>query len=334
MGLLDVRDLVSEFRTPAGPVRAVDGVDLSVASGEVLCLVGESGCGKTAFGLSVMGLMPDGPLAHPRGEIRFDGNDLLRADTGAWQALRGRRMGMIFQEPMTSLNPVMRVVDQVAEPLRIHGLADRKEARERAVAALAEVGIPTPAAVSKRYPHELSGGMRQRVMIATATIAEPDLLVADEPTTALDVTIEAQIIDLLLEMRERRDMAILFVTHDFGVVAELADRVAVMYAGQIVEEAPVRELFREPRHPYSEGLLASMPRPGRSGRLPSIPGTVPRPGERPHGCRFQDRCPYRIDACSEPIPLRELSTHRRSRCIRAEGVGGAYAVDGGGEQQP
>lgn len=323
--LVEIRGLVSQFYGDAEPVRAVDGVDLDIHPGEVLGLVGESGCGKTALGLSLLGLMPAGPHAHPAGSIRYDGRELVGAGESSWRHLRGREMAMVFQEPMTALNPVLRIGDQVGETLVVHGLASRREARAAAVEALAGVGIPAPAEVAVRYPHELSGGMRQRALIAAAMIAKPRLLVADEPTTALDVTIEAQILDLLRELSHASGTSIVLVTHDLGVVAQMADRVAVMYAGQIVELAPTRELFAEPRHPYSEGLLASMPRHGRRGRrLPAISGVVPRPGERPAGCRFAPRCPYRSDACAEPVDLVRLGPERESRCIHVDRIDGAF----------
>lgn len=326
--LLEVRGLVSEFRTPDGTIRAVDGVDLEIREGEIVGLVGESGSGKTAFGLSLLGLMPSGPAAHPAGSIRLDGLEFCRADERAWQTVRGRRVAMVFQEPMTALNPVMRIGDQVGETLRVHGLADRKAATNAAVETLRKVGIPAPEVVARRWPHELSGGMRQRAMIAAAMIANPRLLIADEPTTALDVTIEAQILDLLRELRRSEGAAILLITHDLGVVAEIADRVVVLYAGQVVEDSPVADLFARPLHPYAEGLLASMPRPGRPARrLPAIPGVVPRPHERPSGCRFAPRCPYRIAACGDAIALREVEPGRQIRCIRAGEVAGGFAVD-------
>jgi oligopeptide/dipeptide ABC transporter ATP-binding protein len=228
---------------------------------------------------------------------------------------------------MTALNPVMRIGEQVGETLLVHGLADRRAAAAAAVEALRKVGIPAPEAVARRWPHELSGGMRQRAMIAAAMIAKPRLLIADEPTTALDVTIEAQILDLLRDLRRSEGAAILLITHDLGVVAEVADRVVVLYAGQVVEDSPVADLFARPLHPYAEGLLASMPRPGRQNRrLPAIPGIVPRPHERPIGCRFAPRCPYRIDACGDAIVLREIEPGRQVRCIRAGEVAGGFAV--------
>ncbi len=327
MSLLDVQGLVSQFSTPTGPINAVDDVSLTVEAGEILCLVGESGCGKTAFGTSIVGLMPAGRAAHPAGRILFDGRDLMTLRERDWQQVRGRDIGMIFQEPMTSLNPVMRIGDQVAEPLLVHGIADRKEAAERAVQALASVGIPGPAQIVRQYPHQLSGGMRQRVMIAIAMIAGPRLLIADEPTTALDVTIEAQILQLIRDMRDANGTAVLFVTHDLGVVAEIGDRLAVMYAGQIVEQGPVAEVFATPRHPYTQGLLASMPRPGQGkGRLQAIPGTVPQPHARPVGCRFQPRCSYGTDACLQPINIEDLDDTRRVRCIHHDQL-----VQGSGE---
>lgn len=314
--LLEVRGLVSLYTTPFGPIRAVDGVDLDVAAGEVVAVVGESGCGKTALGLSLLGLMPGGAAAHPTGSIRLTGRELCGAPESVWSKVRGHEVAMIFQEPMTSLNPVMRVGQQVAEVLWLHGLATKREATTRAVAALAAVGIPDAARVATRYPHELSGGMRQRVMIAAATIAEPKLLIADEPTTALDVTIAAQILRLLLSMRERLGMGVVLITHDLGVVAETADRTVVMYAGEVVEQAPTATLFRSPRHPYTAGLIASMPRRGARGRLRAIAGNVPQAHERPAGCRFAPRCTWARDECrAADVPLLSWSSTQTTRCL-------------------
>ena len=322
MALLQTKSLVSIFQTPRGQIAAVDGVDLSIERGEIVCLVGESGCGKSAFAASVLGLLPLGRAAHPQGDIMFDGANLLAGSAKDWQAVRGRRIGMIFQEPLACLNPVQRIGRQVAEPLLIHGLATKKEAEKKAIAALAGVGIPEPDRVAKQYPHQLSGGMRQRAMIATATIAEPDLLIADEPTTALDVTIAAQILELLRGLVRDRGMSMLFITHDLGLVAEIGDRVAVMYAGQIVEQGRVADIFSAPKHPYTEGLLRSAPGAKQvERRLKAISGTVPSPHERPSGCRFRPRCAYATDACRQPVDLIDIPGQRAVRCLYHADVG-------------
>ncbi len=315
--LLQVRDLRTYFRTESGEARAVDGVSFDVAPGEVLGLVGESGSGKSVTSLSVMRLVPEPPGEILAGSsVRFRGRELLELDRRSMRRVRGNDIAMIFQEPMTSLNPVYRVGKQIEEPLRLHWRLRRTEARARAVELLRLVGIADPDKRVDEYPHQLSGGMRQRVMIAMALACEPDLLIADEPTTALDVTIQAQILELLGELRQRLGMAMILITHDLGVVAEVCDRVAVMYAGQIVETGTVRQIFGEPRHPYTEGLLRAMPRlGGRSERLAVIPGTVPAPTAWPVGCRFHDRCPYRWDLCvREHPPLLDAGKGRASRC--------------------
>ena len=323
--LLEVADLRTYFFTDQGVARAVDGVSFSVSPAETVALVGESGCGKTVTSLSILGLVPDPPGRVMEGSsIRFDGEELVGASPERLRRLRGNRVSMIFQEPMTSLNPVFTVGDQISEPLREHRRMGRRQARERAVELLGEVGIPEPSRRFDEYPHQLSGGMRQRVMIAMALACEPTLLIADEPTTALDVTIQAQILELLAELRERHRMAVLLITHDLGVVAEVADRVVVMYAGQVVETGTAREVFGAPAHPYTEGLLASIPRVDRLGeRLRPIPGMVPAPTSWPTGCRFADRCPYAWErGRTEPPPLLELppdagrapDEERASRC--------------------
>ncbi|MEX0893577.1 MAG: ABC transporter ATP-binding protein [Gemmatimonadota bacterium] len=317
MSILDVRELRTVFRTDAGTARAVDGLSFSVAEGEMLGIVGESGCGKSVTSLSVMRLVPTPPGEILEGSsIRFRGRELLELSEKEMRAVRGNDIGMIFQEPMTSLNPVFKVGEQIAETLRLHRGMNRKEARARAVEMLELVGIPAPAERVDDYPHQLSGGQRQRVMIAMALACEPDLLIADEPTTALDVTIQAQILELLADLRERLGMAVVLVTHDLGVVAEVCDRVLVMYAGQIVEEGPVEAIFRDPRHPYTEGLLQAIPRLSHSSeRLAVIPGIVPAATDWPTGCRFHDRCPYGWELCvQQPPPLLEAPDARRSRC--------------------
>jgi peptide/nickel transport system ATP-binding protein len=311
--LLQVTDLRTYFDTDQGEARAVDGVSFSVAEGETLALVGESGCGKTVTSLSILGLIPDPPGRILAGSsIKLRGEELVGASPERLRRLRGNEASMIFQEPMTSLNPVFTVGDQIAEPLRFHRGMSKREARERAVELLREVKIPEPAQRFDEYPHQLSGGMRQRVMIAMALACEPALLIADEPTTALDVTIQAQILELLAELRARRRMAVLLITHDLGVVAEVADRVVVMYAGQVAETGTAKEVFGSPAHPYTEGLLGSIPRVDRRGeRLRPIPGVVPAAHDWPTGCRFADRCPYVWErGREEPPPLLELAPGR------------------------
>src|SRR5262245_32628141 len=306
--LLEVRNLCTQFWTRAGLVRAVDGVSFYLDRGELLGLVGESGCGKSMTALSIMRLIaPPGKIV--AGEILFDGRDLLKHSNATMRDVRGNDIAMIFQDPMTSLNPVFTVGEQIAEALRLHRNLSRKDARAAAIQAMREVAIPDPELRVNDYPHQLSGGMRQRVMIAMALACDPKLLIADEPTTALDVTIQAQILELLNHLRQTRDLAVLLITHDLGVVAEVADRVCVMYTGKIVEESPVEELFARPKHPYTEGLLRSVPRLTLAGvaqdaRLQTIEGTVPRPTALPPGCHFEPRCPYRMPRCrEEKIPL-------------------------------
>jgi oligopeptide/dipeptide ABC transporter ATP-binding protein len=312
--LLEVRDLGVSFATEGGEVPAVRGASLRIDAGETVALVGESGCGKTVTALAVLRLLdPSGRIVS--GEIRFRGRELGALDGEAVRALRGREVGMVFQEPMTSLNPVFRVGDQIAEVLELHRGLDRAAARRAAVDLLARVHMPDPARRAAQYPHELSGGMKQRAMIAMAIACEPALLVADEPTTALDVTIQAQILDLLRELRRESAMAVLLITHDLGVVAEFAERVCVMYAGEIVEEAPVRELFRAPAHPYTRALLRALPHPGRRERLQAIEGTVPSPRELPRGCAFSTRCPEALARCTdEPPPAFAAAPGHPARC--------------------
>ncbi len=317
MPLLEVKDLRTWFRTDAGVARAVDGVSFHVEKGEMLGIVGESGSGKSVTSLSIMRLVPRPPGEILEGSsIRLKGVELLALPERRMREVRGDDIAMIFQEPMTSLNPVFAVGDQIAEALRLHRKLGRAEARARAVELLGLVGIPDPGQRVDSYPHELSGGQRQRVMIAMALACDPELLIADEPTTALDVTIQAQILELLAELRARLGMAVVLITHDLGVVAEVCDRVVVMYGGQVVEEGPVEAIFREPRHPYTEGLLASIPRLGhRAERLAVIPGTVPNPTRLPPGCRFHTRCPFGWDRCVREEPaLFEVAAGRRSRC--------------------
>jgi peptide/nickel transport system ATP-binding protein len=292
--LLDIRGLVTEFRTERGAVRAVDGVSFSIPPRATLGVVGESGCGKSVTALSIMRLVASPPGRIAAGEIRYAGKDLLSLPPAEMRAIRGNRIAMIFQEPMTSLNPVFTVGDQVGEAVRLHQGKSRREARKIAIEMFELVGIPSPAERVDAYPHQLSGGMRQRVMIAMALACKPDLLIADEPTTALDVTIQAQILDLLRSLQRELGMAILLITHDLGVVAETCDEVVVMYAGRVVERAPTPALFAAPRHPYTAGLLRSLPGATRA-RLQEIPGMVPALAELPAGCKFADRCP-RVEA--------------------------------------
>ncbi|MGE0784515.1 MAG: ABC transporter ATP-binding protein [Sandaracinaceae bacterium] len=330
--LLSVRDLRTAFHTDEGSFLAVDRVSFELRAGATLGLVGESGCGKSVTSLSIMGLLPQPEGVVEGGQILVDGHDILSLPESRLRQLRGGTMSMIFQEPMTSLNPVLRVGDQIVEAVTAHRDVSRKEAQERAIDTLALVGIPSPKERALAYPHELSGGMRQRVMIAIALACEPKLLIADEPTTALDVTIQAQILELLRDLQEKMSMSILFITHDLGVVAELTDDVVVMYAGVVVERASTEELFAEPKHPYTRGLLASVP--GYRGtsaatyrehgetprrRLPTIPGLVPDPRKRPTGCRFRERCPSAMDVCATREPaLRDLSGGRAAACFLLE----------------
>jgi oligopeptide/dipeptide ABC transporter ATP-binding protein len=305
--LLSVRDLVTGFDTDEGRVQAVDGVSFDVFPGRTLGIVGESGCGKSVTALSIVRLLPQ-PMAHiERGQILFEGHDLARADYDILHRIRGGRIGMIFQEPMTALNPSHRIGRQIAEPLVLHlGLSPR-EALARAVELLRELGIPSPELRVGEYPHQLSGGMRQRAMIAIALACRPALLIADEPTTALDVTIQAQILDLMQNLQRELGMAMILITHDLGVIAETCDDVAVMYAGRIAESGSVFDLFERPRHPYTRGLLASMPRleSPRKQALATIEGMVPGLAQLPSGCRFHNRCPHRTPICSERAPALE-----------------------------
>jgi peptide/nickel transport system ATP-binding protein len=321
--LLRVRDLKTYFVTEhgSGTARAVDGVSFDVRPGETLGIVGESGCGKTVTSLSILRLIPEPPgHIRPGSFIEFEGRNILTLEPKELRAVRGNQIAMIFQEPMTSLNPVFTVGDQIAEAAVVHQHLSRAAARRRAIEMLQLVGIPDPEERVDHYPHQMSGGMRQRVMIAMALVCHPKLLIADEPTTALDVTIQAQILELLERLQAELGMAVMLITHDLGVVAGTADRVVVMYAGQVVEQASTAELFARPLHPYTEGLLASVPRldapqQGRArGRLHSIPGQVPAATAWPDGCRFHPRCPYAWDRCrAEEPPLLESGAHT-ARC--------------------
>jgi oligopeptide/dipeptide ABC transporter ATP-binding protein len=316
--LLDIRNLQTFFFTATGLVKAINGVDLQIETGETLALVGESGCGKSMTALSLLRLVPD-PGRIVGGDILFAGRDLLRMPIEEMRRVRGNRIGMIFQEPMTSLNPVLRVGEQVAESLRLHQGHNRAQAATEAVTMLTKVGLPDAEDRARDYPHQLSGGMRQRVMIAMALACNPQLLIADEPTTALDVTIQAQIMELLADCKAERGMATLLITHDLGIVAQYANRVAIMYAGRIMESAPVRELFAAPAHPYTRGLLACVPKLGeKRQRLTPIEGTIPNPGQLPEGCSFLDRCPEAFAPCrGELPPLREIRPGHQVRCWRA-----------------
>jgi peptide/nickel transport system ATP-binding protein len=297
----------------------VDGVSFSLDRGETMALVGESGCGKSLTSLALLQLVPTPGRIEPGSTIRLGDTDVLALQGEALRRIRGRRVGMVFQDPMTSLNPVFTVGDQIIEGIRAHFKMPKAQARERALGLLQEVGIPDPVARLKAYPHQLSGGMRQRVMIAIALSAEPEILVADEPTTALDVTVQAQILEVLDRLRESRGMAVLLITHDLGIVAGRADRVAVMYAGQIVEEAPTALLFAHPSHPYTQGLFASVPRiKGPLQRLNPIRGSVPAPTAWPSGCRFRPRCPQAFDKSEMEPPLLTVEPDHRMRCWLAE----------------
>ena len=318
--LLRVRDLKTYFVTDrgAGTARAVDGVSFDLQPGETLGIVGESGCGKTVTSLSILRLIPEPPgHIRPGSYIEFEGRNLLTLAPKELRAIRGNRIAMIFQEPMTSLNPVLTIGDQVAEAAIVHQRLSRRVARARAIEMLQQVGIPDPGSRVDDYPHQLSGGMRQRVMIAMALICHPQILIADEPTTALDVTIQAQILELLARLQQQLGMAVLLITHDLGVVAGTADRVVVMYAGQVVETATTSELFARPEHPYTEGLMASIPRLDRPReRLHAIPGSVPAATAWPAGCRFHPRCPYAWEKCrtEEPPLLDTEGAGHSARC--------------------
>jgi peptide/nickel transport system ATP-binding protein len=317
--LLEVRDLRTHFASERGEVHAVDGVDLSLERGRTLGIVGESGCGKSVTALSIMGLVPQPPGRIAGGEVLFEGEDLLQAPARRMRDLRGDKLSMIFQEPMTSLNPAFPAGDQVAEALLRHRKISPKEARDQAVEMLRKVRIPSPERRARDYPHQLSGGMRQRVMIAMALACDPRLLIADEPTTALDVTIQAQILELMRLLRAELGTAIILITHDLGVIAELADDVIVMYAGKVVERCAAERLFAEPQHPYTIGLLGSIPRLHLAqARLSAIEGVVPDPVAFPQGCRFHPRCPFAVDKCrAEVPPLIKVSENHEAACWRA-----------------
>jgi peptide/nickel transport system ATP-binding protein len=315
--VLEVADLSIRFR--GQPLDLIDGVGFSIARGKTLCLVGESGCGKSVTSLAIMGLLPKRAATVTHGSVRFNGRDLLALPDRAIEDLRGNRMAMIFQEPMTSLNPAFTVGHQVAEVVRRHKGCSEAEARDRALEMFRKVRMPAAEKRLDDYPHQMSGGMRQRVMIAMALANDPALLIADEPTTALDVTIQAQILDLMRELQQDTGAALLMITHDLGVVAEIADDVAVMYAGRVVESGPVGRIFAEPQHPYTLGLMGSMPAiAGRQGRLMTIPGAVPAPEAMPAGCRFATRCPFVLEACRTTRPALIPDGQGQSvACLRA-----------------
>src|SRR5918992_3013661 len=324
--VLEVENLRISFPAPQGTrVYPVEGVSFGLERGETLALVGESGCGKSLTSLALLQLVPAPGRIEEGSVVRLGDTDVLALKGESLRRIRGRRIGMIFQDPMTSLNPVFTVGDQITEGMRAHFKVSRAEARERSLRLLQEVGIPDAAGRLRAYPHQLSGGMRQRVMIAIALAAEPEILVADEPTTALDVTVQAQILEVLDRLRESHGMAVLLITHDLGIVAGRADRVAVMYAGQIVEEAPTAKLFTSPSHPYTQGLFASVPRiTGPVQRLTPIGGSVPAPTAWPSGCRFRPRCPKAFDRSETMPPLLPVGPEHRMRCWLAE----TQTVDG------
>ncbi len=321
--VLEVQGLRIHFRTDSGVARAVDGVDFDVGARETVCLVGESGCGKTVTALAVMGLIPQPPGVIAGGRIRFGGTDLLGLGDAAMQSVRGRRIGMVFQEPLTSLNPVFTIGEQLAEPLRIHLRLPEAEVRGRCIRLLEDVGIDRPGERLADYPHRLSGGQRQRVMIAMALACEPELIIADEPTTALDVTVQAQILKLMNRLQRTHGMSILYITHDLRVVSRIADRVYVMYAGVIAEHGSLAHIFKNPQHPYTRALLASLPsRTKRGQRLYSIPGSVPNPADRPEGCPFHPRCPQAAPPCRALYPgMCEFEPGHFARCPVSAGRG-------------
>ena len=316
--VLAIDGLCINLGTAGRPRRVLDEVSLRIRRGETACLVGESGSGKSLTSLAIMGLLPADVLRVTAGTIRLDGTEILTRSRRQLRAMRGDRMAMIFQEPMTALNPVFTIGNQIIDVLRRHKGLTRKQARSRAIDMLAEVGIPAPDKRVDEYPHQLSGGMRQRVMIAMALMCEPELIIADEPTTALDVTIQAQILRLLADLQREMNMAMILVTHDLGVVARIADKVVVMYAGEVVDNGSAREIFENPRHPYTRGLLRCIPVPGKTKpgeHLGSIPGIVPSLIGKVEGCAFRSRCEVAEDACSSPVPVRRPGTDHAYRCI-------------------
>jgi oligopeptide/dipeptide ABC transporter ATP-binding protein len=319
VSLLEVQGLTTAFMTGRGEVNAIEDVSFSLSEGEILGIVGESGSGKSVTALSIMGLLPSPPARIAAGQVRFGGKLLTGLSERQMQPIRGPGIGMIFQEPMTSLNPVFSIGEQIMETIRAHERLPQAQLRARAIAMLDKVGIPAAARRLDDYPHQMSGGQRQRVMIAMALACRPRLLIADEPTTALDVTIQAQILDLLMDLRDEFGMAIIVITHNMGVIAETADRVLVMYAGRVIEEAPVARVFDHPQHPYTRGLLECVPSLTEDKpRLVAIPGTLPEPSRRPPGCRFAPRCAYAETTCTQAVPLLEvLEPAHTAACFRA-----------------
>ncbi len=320
MALLEINNLTVEFHIRGGVVTAVDNVSLAIEPGQTLGLVGESGCGKSVTASSIMGLVPSPPGVIAGGEIFFEGEDLLKYSEKQMRKIRGNMISMIFQEPMTSLNPVFPVGDQVSEVIRLHEKLDRSQARQKVIDVFKQVGIPAPETRIDDYPHQMSGGMRQRVMIAMALACSPRLMIADEPTTALDVTIQAQILELMNRLKRETGASILFITHDLGVIAEMAQQVAVMYAGKVMEAADVETIYENPKHPYTVGLLSSIPVLGRGKekhRLETIPGVVPSLFNLPQGCRFSERCPDVFDKCRKENPeMIDLSPGHKVRCFK------------------
>lgn len=320
--LLEVKDLRTYFYTDDGVVKAVDGVEFEVKAGETIGIVGESGCGKSITAMSILRLIQSPPGKIVSGEILFEGEDLVKVSEKRIREIRGNSISMIFQEPMTSLNPVFTAGYQIEEILKLHQNLDEKEAREKAIEMIRMVGIPNPERIADEYPHQLSGGMKQRIMIAMALACRPKMLIADEPTTALDVTIQAQILDLMNDLKEKLNTSIMLITHDLGVIAEMADHVIVMYSGKVVEDAPTIELFENPKHPYTIGLMSSIPSLAKEGqRLETIPGVVPNPLYLPKGCYFHPRCKYATSECREVQPeLVEIAPGHKSACLRAQEV--------------
>ena len=320
MSLLELRGLTTAFQTARGEISAIEDISFDLNAGEILGIVGESGSGKSVTALTIMGLLPEPPARIAAGSVRFAGEELTTASPNRMEKIRGAGISMVFQEPMTSLNPVFTIGEQIMETLRAHERMSASAQRERAIEMLDRVGIPSATKRLNDYPHQLSGGQRQRVMIAMSLACRPKLLIADEPTTALDVTIQAQVLDLLMDLRDELGMAIMIITHNMGVIAEVADRVLVMYAGRIVEQSPVADLFDAPQHPYTKGLLACVPTLQQDRhRLIAIPGSLPEPARRPPGCRFAPRCSYRIEACRTAIPPLVMQREDRAvACIRAD----------------
>jgi len=318
--LLELRGLTTAFQTARGEISAIEDISFDLNAGEILGIVGESGSGKSVTALTIMGLLPQPPARIAAGSVRFAGEELTTASPNRMEKIRGAGISMVFQEPMTSLNPVFTIGEQIMETLRAHERMSASAQRERAIEMLDRVGIPSASERLNDYPHQLSGGQRQRVMIAMSLACRPKLLIADEPTTALDVTIQAQVLDLLMDLRDELGMAIMIITHNMGVIAEVADRVLVMYAGRIVEQSPAADLFDAPQHPYTKGLLACVPTLQQERhRLIAIPGSLPEPARRPPGCRFAPRCSYRIEACRTAIPPLVMQREDRAvACIRAD----------------